>query len=369
VKITRFVRLVPAAFASAAIGQIIDFELAPDGSVPVDDAPLALDAAYTVDGVDVTFGFDTDGDGVTDTTAFFEIAGNDGVDGFLGPNGTDGPRTGFADQLGTWFLRSPGDFANSGDPGTFIVEYSEPVPGVSGEVWDIDGSGGTEAWLVSVFDDQGTLLRTIRSPEFSGDGQNSLNGEPWVFSIADPAGIVRVELNFDGTKTNAIGLAFNNYLATDSLAGPTLLTHQPDLPVTDPSGIATTKLYWSEPIDIREADVSVLTADALGEPVPFELEGSGTQVITITFTGLPGGNDTNSPVPALLRDYAITVRDSALALDNNAPIDGDNDGVSGGDATVVVSHTCLADLAAPIGVLDLSDVDVFIPAFLSGCAP
>ncbi|MEM7755911.1 MAG: hypothetical protein AAF297_09780 [Planctomycetota bacterium] len=166
---------------SIAAAQVIDFELMPDGFLPVDDTALALDAAYTVDGVDVTFGFDTDDDGVTDTEAFFEIIGNDGIDGFLGPTGTDGPRAGFGDQLGTYFLRSPGDFSNSGDPGTFIVEYSEPVPGVSGEVWDIDGSGGTEAWLVSVFDDQGTLLRTIRSPEFSNNGPESCKREPRVF--------------------------------------------------------------------------------------------------------------------------------------------------------------------------------------------
>ncbi|MEM7756235.1 MAG: hypothetical protein AAF297_11430, partial [Planctomycetota bacterium] len=171
-----------------------------------------------------------------------------------------------------------------------------------------------------------------------------------------------------GTKTNAIGLAFNNYLATDSLAGPRLLTHQPEAPVTEPAGVAEARLYWSEPVNIDESDLVIVAADASGAPVPFELDTSDEQVTVVRFTGTPGGSDTGMPVPLLLGAYSITVLETATGL-TNAPIDGDNDGVAGGEATVLVAHNCLADLTAPFGVIDLSDVDAFVNAFVSGCAP
>lgn len=124
----KYVAAVVLAFGAStgAVAQsTITFETRPDGTPPVDDELLPLDAAYTIDGVDVTLGLDTDFDRVTDTEAVFEIIGNDAVDGFRGqPGGPDTADAGFEDQLGTWFLRSPGDFDSSGDPGIFVIEYS-----------------------------------------------------------------------------------------------------------------------------------------------------------------------------------------------------------------------------------------------------
>jgi len=70
-----------------------------------------------------------------------------------------------------------------------------------------------------------------------------------------------------------------------------------------------------------------------------------------------------------LGSYAVTVRDTARAAANNAPIDGDGDGVAGGSATVTVEHGCEADLRAGFGVLDLSDIDAFITSFSTMCGP
>jgi len=75
----------------------------------------------------------------------------------------------------------------------------------------------------------------------------------------------------------------------------------------------------------------------------------------------------SQPVPLTLGAYDITVRDTARASANNAPIDGDNDGVAGGDASVTVTHVCNADLVEPAGLLDLSDINAFVEGFTSGC--
>ena len=183
-------------------------------------------------------------------------------------------------------------------------------------------------------------------------------------------GYITAQSNPPGSSQQVREMGYDNYrlnLNLDVFPGPTLLTNQPDLPVNDLAGVPQARLYWSEPVTISASDITVLTADATGQPVPFTVEGSGTQVTTITFTGAPSGPDTGSPVPLTLGAYAITVRDTARASANNAPIDGDNDGVAGGDTSVTVTHICNADLAEPAGLLDLSDVTAFIDGFVNGC--
>lgn len=197
------------------------------------------------------------------------------------------------------------------------------------------------------------------------DDLEPLDGEPWPFALVG-ADIVKVRIRYTG-NAGGVGLAFNNFNATSAIPGPTLLTHQPDLPVNDPAGVPETRLYWSEPVTVNPADVVVVTRDALGQPIPFTVVGSGTQVTTITFTGGPGGSDTGAPFPLTLGAYDVIIRDTALASADNAPIDGDGDGVAGGDAFVVVTHVCRADLAEPSGVLDLSDITAFVESFVGGC--
>jgi len=201
--------------ATPLSAQVITFETNPAGAPSTDDAALGLAAAYTVGPLSIRFGIDGDLNGVPETTAFFERSGPDVIDGFVACNGNDVAAPGFAPQLGGFFLRaSPG-----GDFGVLIITYSGGVVnGASGEIWDIDGlSSGTERYRVRAFDSGGALLATIDSPvstQDSGCANTELDGKPWTFNFFATPGIARITIDFTGTKTNGIGLAFNNFNAT-----------------------------------------------------------------------------------------------------------------------------------------------------------
>lgn len=200
---------------SPAAAQIIDFETVPGGGAPTDDAPLGLASAYTVGALSITFGFDGNLDGIPETPAVFELSGPDVVDGFAACGGRDVAAPGFAPQLGGFFLRG-----NSGaDFGVLIIDYSGGVVnGASGEIWDIDGEPqANERYRVRAFNSSGGLLATIDSPastQPSGCTNTELDGKPWVFNFSSTPGIARITIDFTGTKTSGIGLAFNNFNAT-----------------------------------------------------------------------------------------------------------------------------------------------------------
>jgi len=347
--------LIACSFVNA---QMIDFETTPDGATPLDDMNLGTNQPYMIDGVEVRFGFDSDFDGVVDTSAAFEMIGNDGVNGFEASNGVDQADTGFESQLGTWFLRSQNDYHNGVNPGVFTIQFSDVVSTVSGEVWDIDGETayGSEAWFVRVYASDNSLLETIRSPEFTNSGRNSLDGQPWVFSVFRNEGISRVEIEFDGTKTNLIGLAFNNFTIT-ALPGPRILCHSPDANAgieRGNGGVDSIEIAWSESVKISNNDIIV--RDRNNNSVGVTVSGSNTQLTTITF-------DT----PVFNDDYTIIILDTAVASRNNVPIDGDNDGVSGGDAILTLRHRCDGDFNAD-GTINSVDVIQFLNAWIAGCS-
>lgn len=210
--------ILVAAAAGAAGGQVIDFETTPDGSAPADNQPLDRTEPYVVGGVGVTIGFDTDGDGVTDTDALFERRGVDGSDGFesfLAAARYDTERDGSPRRLGEFFLRQATGIG--GWPGPMIIEYDAPVDALSGEIWDLDTGSGTEQWRITAFDESGHVLRFVDSPpSIPQTDPASLDSLAWEFSIVEPGRIRRVEIDFVGTKTTGIGLAFNNFSPTAS---------------------------------------------------------------------------------------------------------------------------------------------------------
>lgn len=209
------------ALAAPLCAQVITFENIPSGAATTDDYALGLAEAYVIGPLSITFGFDGDFDGIPETPAVLEQIGADVTDGFLGCNGRDMASTGFAGQLGDFFLRgSPG-----ADFGLLVITYTGgTVSGASGEIWDIDGvANGTEQYRLRAYDAGGTLLATIDSPlstQESGCLNTELDGRPWVFSFAGVPGIARITIDFIGTKTNGIGLAFNNFNATGDLPVP-----------------------------------------------------------------------------------------------------------------------------------------------------
>jgi hypothetical protein len=199
--------------ASLAGAQLIDFETTPGGGVPVDDALLAT--PYPIAGPGgVRFFFDTNLNDVFDPgidgLPTFEAALDDALDGFV--NNTllqgDVPAPGYAGQLGDFFLRpqQPGSV-----PAPFVIDYNTTlaISALSGEIWDIDGGVGTEQWRVDVLDAANVVLATQLSPLGVGSALDSL---PWTFVFSGlPAGVDKVRLTFVGTKTDGVGLAFNNF--------------------------------------------------------------------------------------------------------------------------------------------------------------
>lgn len=217
---------------SAMAASVVDFETTPSGGTPVDNTLLS--APYTSGGVSVAFYFDVNGnntfDAGTDALPVFERAGNsDPVAGFAASVANDTADPGFGAQLGQFFLRQPpvGQFG-ANIPGPFIVDYNTAltITALSGEIWDIDGSGsqtvGTERWRVDVLDSTGNVLATSTSPLGTQGSNNApLDGKPWVFGFTSlPTGVDKVRLSFIGSKTSGIGLAFNNFSPTTSAVVP-----------------------------------------------------------------------------------------------------------------------------------------------------
>jgi hypothetical protein len=196
---------------------LIDFEKTVLGGLPTDNSIIAFSDAFMADSVAVRFGFDSNSDGTLDTRAVFERAGNvdtGGDTGFWRKGGEkDTAAPGFTSLLGNFFLRQSEPYQPFG---TFIILYDamNPVTEASGEIWDIDGGGKTERFLVKAFDGQ-TLLDSIESPLGK---DNTLDGKPWVFGFSDLTDITKIEITFTGSKKKGIGLAFNNFSPIEDIS-------------------------------------------------------------------------------------------------------------------------------------------------------
>ena len=196
---------------------LIDFESTALGEMPTDNGTIEFSDVFMADGVSVRFGFDTNSDGILDTKAVFEAAGNTdaGNDtGFWGINGArDVAAPGYTALLGNFFLRQ----SNPYQPfGTFIILYEadSPVTAASGEIWDIDGGNYTEQFLVQAFNGA-TFLDSILSPL----GEDlTLNAKPWAFGFSGLSDITQINITFTGSKTSGIGLAFNNFSPIEDIS-------------------------------------------------------------------------------------------------------------------------------------------------------
>jgi hypothetical protein len=229
------VALLASCFASGiqqASAALIDFETTPLGLPSSNDQVLPFFSAYTFPGLQVSFGFDSNSDGLVDTNPVFEHAGLDAMEppfaGFSGSSGTDTADPGFGSQLGQYFLRSP---VGGSDFGKLIINYlsSFPVTAASGEIWDIDGTGqlggpimDTEEYTVTAYDALNNVLATQVSPLGTLTTPIApLDGRPWLFSFSGlSAGISRIEIDFTGSKAMGIGLAFNNFNPTGIVPEP-----------------------------------------------------------------------------------------------------------------------------------------------------
>jgi hypothetical protein len=196
----------------ALSASVIDFETVP-GTTPSDQ--LAINTQYAAD-FGITFGLDTDSDGVADGgTPFLEKTGQaDSGSGFKNTNGNyDEADSGYESLLGDYFLRIGTDHLATAPGPALIIDYSTPVSGASGQIWDIDGhSAGTEQWSVTALNTSRQVIDTILSPEGLVVDDTSLDGKPWTWSFDHglTQDIYAIRLEFVGTSPT-VGLAFDNF--------------------------------------------------------------------------------------------------------------------------------------------------------------
>jgi hypothetical protein len=202
--------IVMVTSSCQSIAGLITFESNAAGNTPVDNEVIQLSDVFTIDGVDVRFGFDSNNNGIVNKEAVFERADNTDVDnktGFLGKLGRDTAARGFETQLGDFFIRQAKSYRSFGIF-TILYDSVDPVTAASGEIWDIDGRiGKTERFLVEAYnvDD---LVGYMTSPL----GKDStLDAKPWSFGFNGLSDITKIEISFIGQKTKGIGLAFNNF--------------------------------------------------------------------------------------------------------------------------------------------------------------
>ena len=231
-----FAALACLVLSGPASASFITFETRPDGSTPLDDEIIALGTGYTTnDGVTVTFGFDTNNDGIADLAAAFEDTLDEDVTvepeyGYCSSNygsfacTADQAAPGFEDQLGDFFIRSAGAAGTHWD--SFIIEYDAPtaVTAASGEIWDIDrGAQGWELFYVSAYDDLGNLLATETSPQGMYEhNPATLDAKPWAWTFSGLSDIDKIVF----TRSTAPGakdyfpLGFNNFNPTSATIVP-----------------------------------------------------------------------------------------------------------------------------------------------------
>ena len=205
-----------------AIADVITFETAPDGSVPIDDSLLAT--PYNSTGGTVRFFYDLNGnnnyDSGIDELPAFEAAGKDAVNAFASDfdNSADRAKPGFEAQLGNFFLRTAG-IGPTGTrppdpPGPFIMQCitTGTITAFSGEIWDIDGGTKTEQFRIEVLSKTGGVLASELSPLGDSEAFDSL---PWQFTFAGlPSSAESVRITYIGTKSGGVGFAYNNFGVT-----------------------------------------------------------------------------------------------------------------------------------------------------------
>jgi len=135
--------------------------------------------------------------------------------------------------------------------------------------------------------------------------------------------------------------------------GPIVLCHDPSTPPASPltgAAVDAVRVIFNEPVTFDDADVSITNAGA--QAVPFDASGSGSPFMIIGL-GEPLASDT----------YTVTIADSVISLATGQPLDGDGNGVAGGDHVFELRHRdCCADCDDD-GDTDLADFAVFQSLF------
>ncbi|MBU0617046.1 MAG: hypothetical protein KKI02_04965 [Planctomycetes bacterium] len=137
--------------------------------------------------------------------------------------------------------------------------------------------------------------------------------------------------------------------------GPTLIMREPWVEADDvhtgESGVDSLWLLWSEPVLFEDADIVITNEDE--QAVPFAISDTNSQFMIIAFGQV-----------LLCDQYTITIRDSVVSAETGAPIDGDDDGLAGGDALLIMKHRNRLDHDNDI---DLSDLAALLAIYGTTC--
>ena len=138
--------------------------------------------------------------------------------------------------------------------------------------------------------------------------------------------------------------------------GPAVVTTDPSVP--DGSKITgqpvdAIRIILSEPVSFLDTDVSI--TDSGGQPVGFDVSGSGSSFMIIGLAEPLSGNT-----------YTVTLADSITSVSTGQPLDGDNDGVAGEDAILTFIHNCAADQNFD-GMISPADFSAWVANFNLGC--
>ena len=143
---------------------------------------------------------------------------------------------GFEDQLGEFFLKMP-------KKSSLIITYSDPVSGMSGEIWDIDGNkNGTiyEQWEVEALGenyilgvDSNDIIDSVISPAgLHPTNSDSLDAKPWTWFLDSDAGD-----DIDAIRISPVGTKPTHLFALDNFT-PSRSPQPPEpTPVPEPSSI------------------------------------------------------------------------------------------------------------------------------------
>lgn len=212
-------RRIVSAVASLALGSTafaavnVDFENAPALFAVPDNAPVSNE--FLADfGVEFSILSGTTAADAVPGLPTIEAVGGDTDDGFVNDefNARDIESEG---SLGEYFLKAQGDVVDTG----FVqlnIDFADPTNFTRGEIWDIDGTNpnNTEQWVVRGLDASGAVIDSLISPLGDSNTPDSLDGKAWNWALAGD-GIVRVEIEFIGSKTRGVGLAFDNFVVPE----------------------------------------------------------------------------------------------------------------------------------------------------------
>ncbi len=123
--------------------------------------------------------------------------------------------------------------------------------------------------------------------------------------------------------------------------GPAVLATDPSASggtVLGGSAVDALRVIFTEPVTFDDTDVTITDGD--GQPVGFDASSSGSQFMIIGLAE-PLSGDT----------YTVTVADTVVSAATGQPLDGDSDGVAGGDATLTFTHACTGDIADDFGFI------------------